>query len=258
MVVQAGASAGGLEPGRVEVRWIAVDPANTAAAEAAEAGGVLDAEERQQAARFRRDQDRALYRVAHVALRLVLAERLGRAPGELRFRRAACPGCGAAHGRPQPVDAPGLEFSLSHSGTMALVAVAADPIGADVELVAAFAPGSGTDVSGQLHPAERVELAALGEPGAERRGRATLRCWVRKEAYLKGTGMGLGRGADHDYVGLGPGYEAVAGAGAQPPAGWELRAVPVPAEYDAAIALRLPPGLPGAAVRVAAAELRLG
>ncbi|MBB4925726.1 4'-phosphopantetheinyl transferase family protein [Kitasatospora kifunensis] len=266
---------GALAPGQVEVAWIAVTPANVAAAEAADAAGVLDAAERQRAAAFRRDSDRSLYQVAHLALRRLLAERLGRDPAAVTFRRAPCPGCGQLHGRPEPVDAPGLEFSLSHSGDLALIALAADPVGADVERADAFAPGAGAEVANQLHPAERAELAALAERSPQRWAAAAVRCWVRKEAYLKGTGMGLGRGVEHDYVGLGPGFgtavraaqEPPTGAlpqggvlppgGALPPAGWELRAVEVPSGYDAAIALRLPSGLPGEAVRVRSAELLL-
>ncbi|MFF7634242.1 4'-phosphopantetheinyl transferase family protein [Kitasatospora sp. NPDC008050] len=271
-----GMGTGALVPGQVEVGWVAVTPANAVAAEAA-AAGVLDETERQRAAAFRRDEDRALYQVAHVALRRVLAERLGRAAAAVTFRRAVCPGCGQLHGRPEPVDAPGLEFSLSHSGNLALIALAADPVGADVERADAFAPGAGAEVTTQLHPAEQAELAALADPSPQHRAAAAVRCWVRKEAYLKGTGMGLGRGVAVDYVGLGPGFETSARpSGALPPAGWELRSVEVPSGYDAAIALRLPGeaagaaglpgpaglsgplGLSGEAVRVRTVELRLG
>lgn len=272
-----GMGSGALAPGQVEVGWVAVTAANAAAAGAA-AAGVLDEAERQRAAAFRRDEDRALYQVAHVALRKVLAERLGRDAAAVTFRRAVCPGCGQLHGRPEPVDAPGLEFSLSHSGDLALIALAAHPVGADVERADAFAPGAGAEVATQLHPAEQAELAALADPSPQRWAAAAVRCWVRKEAYLKGTGMGLGRGVGVDYVGLGPGFGTAArgsgalpsgaqalgaqpsGAqpsGALPPAGWELRAVEVPPGYDAAIALRLPPGLSGEAVRVRSVELRL-
>lgn len=184
----------GVEQGQVEVRWVAVTPANAAVAEAAAADGVFDERERQQSAAFRRAEDRALYQVAHLALRRLLAERSGRRPEEVVFRRAPCPGCGELHGRPELAQAPGLEFSLSHSGGLALIALAADPIGADVELGGAFAPGAGAEVVTQLHPAERAELAELAERRPDRWTAGALRCWVRKEAYLKGTGMGLGQG----------------------------------------------------------------
>ncbi|MCX4746361.1 4'-phosphopantetheinyl transferase superfamily protein [Kitasatospora sp. NBC_01287] len=247
----------GQADGRVEVHWVAVTPDNAAAAEAEAARGVLDAEELRRAAVFRRAEDRALYQVAHVALRRLLGQRLDRAPGSVTFRRAACPGCGEPHGRPEQADAPGLEFSLSHASGLALIALAADPVGADVELAGAFEQGAAADVVTQLHPVERAELAALAERAPDRWAAGALRCWVRKEAYLKGTGMGLGQGADQDYVGLGPGFGTGPAASARPPAGWELRAIEVPPGFDAAIALRLRPGSAGEAVRVRTAELRL-
>jgi 4'-phosphopantetheinyl transferase len=217
--------------GEIEVWRIAVTPANNTAA-AAMAPQVLDEVEQAKAAAFYRPGDRDLYRIAHVALRTLIAERLHRPAAELRFRQAACPGCGKPHGRPEVVTDEPLEFSLSHTAGMALIALAPHTVGVDVEGQAAFATPGGLEIAGQLHPAEQTELAALAP---ERRPAALLRCWVRKEAYLKGTGMGLGAGTDADYVGLGPGYPAALDT---PPAGWTIESVPVPAAYDAAIALR--------------------
>ncbi|WP_063774741.1 4'-phosphopantetheinyl transferase family protein [Kitasatospora azatica] len=235
-----------VEPGEVRVWRVAVAPGNAAAARAA-APVLLDRAERARAAAFRREQDRQLYEVAHVGLRTVLAERLGRRPAELTFRQAPCPGCGEPHGRPE-VDGP-VEFSLSHAAGLAVIALAADPLGVDVEGHGAFEREAGEDVAGLLHPAERAELAAV-EP--ERWAAAALRCWVRKEAYLKGTGMGLGRGVGIDYVGVGPEFlpEGGKAAGVEP-AGWELHAVEVPEGYDAAVAVRVAEreAVQGAAVR---------
>ncbi|GAA1265142.1 hypothetical protein GCM10009665_63020 [Kitasatospora nipponensis] len=265
-----GSAAGGGSPEVVEVEvWrVAVTPGNVVAAQ--EARSVLDEAEIQRADRFHRAEDRALYQVAHVALRRLLGQRLGLPADALPFRRAACPGCGQLHGRPEVASAHPLEFSLSHADGLAVIALARHPIGADVERRAAFEKQAGADVAGQFHPAERAELAEVARLAPERWTAAALRCWVRKEAYLKGTGMGLGAGLDLDYVGLGPGYptpEAVdeasaagapgAAAGAVGPLGWALRAVAVPPEYDAAIALRLPPGATQEAVRVTVNDLDL-
>ncbi|MGY0491001.1 4'-phosphopantetheinyl transferase family protein [Streptomyces sp. WG-D5] len=190
--------------------------------------GVLDAEERRRAAAFRFDRHRVRYVAAHVALRTVLGERLGRAPGAVRFTRLPCPGCGGPHGRPALADAAGPHFSLSHSGDLALVALADAPVGADVEELPA--PEAAEDLTAVLHPRERAELAALADPGERRLGVA--RAWVRKEAYLKGLGTGLSRGTEHDYVGTRPGSPGA-------PDGWSLYDVPVPHGYTAAVALAL-------------------
>ncbi|MCC9306321.1 4'-phosphopantetheinyl transferase superfamily protein [Kitasatospora sp. RB6PN24] len=217
--------------GEIEVWRIAVTPANSTAAESL-APRLLDAAEQRKAAAFRRPADQDLYRVAHVALRTLLADRLHRPAADLLFRQAACPGCGEPHGRPEVLCDEPLEFSLSHTTGLALIALAPVTVGLDVEQLAAFGAATATDIARQLHPAEQTELAAVA---AELRPAATLRCWVRKEAYLKGTGMGLGAGAGADYVGLGPGYPPTP---AGPPPGWTIQAVPVPEDYDAAIALR--------------------
>ncbi|MER5950524.1 4'-phosphopantetheinyl transferase superfamily protein [Streptomyces sp. NPDC001904] len=157
----------------------------------------LDRRERDRAAAFLRSRDRIRYVAAHVALRRVLALYLGLTPGAVRFGRAACRRCSGPHGRPEVRDAVGApHFSLSHSGDLATVAVARVPVGVDVQTVPS--PGA-TDLNVQrLHPCERNEVAEL--PPAER-PRAFARVWSRKEAYLKGLGVGLSRRLDADYLG---------------------------------------------------------
>lgn len=192
--------------------------------------GVLDAGEQRRAAAFAFDRHRLRYVNAHVALRGILAGQLGRTPAALRFVREPCPGCGEPHGRPALADAPSdVHFSLSHSGDLALVALAATPVGADVE---ELTPATVADeLTAVLHPRERAELAALSDPSE--RGRATSRAWVRKEAYLKGIGTGLSRATDLDYVGTLPDAPGA-------PDGWSVRDVPVPEGYAAAIAYKEP------------------
>ncbi|MEU6391118.1 4'-phosphopantetheinyl transferase superfamily protein [Streptomyces sp. NPDC046939] len=194
--------------------------------EAGDAAGVLDTGELRRAAAFVFDRHRLRYVNAHLALRSILAEHLGRAPAALRFVREPCPGCGEPHGRPALADTPDLHFSLSHSGDLALVALAATPVGADVEELTP--PATADELSAVLHPRERAELAALPDPSE--RSRAMSRAWVRKEAYLKGIGTGLSRATDLDYVGTLPDAPGA-------PGGWSLRDVPVPEGYAAAVAV---------------------
>ncbi|MDB1086129.1 4'-phosphopantetheinyl transferase superfamily protein [Streptomyces sp. ACA25] len=196
-----------------------------AAAVARLASEVLDAEEKRRAAAFRQSRDRDCYLAAHLALRRLLGACLGTAAGAVRLVREACPGCGEPHGRPA-VAGGGVHFSLSHSGSLALLALAAVPVGVDVEAV----PEAGTvaDVAPQLHPAEVEELAAL--PGSGRPA-AFARVWARKEAYLKGLGIGLGRSPAEDYVGT-------AESPAPGPDGWSLADVAVGPGHAGAVALR--------------------
>ncbi|WP_267040154.1 4'-phosphopantetheinyl transferase superfamily protein [Streptomyces sp. NBC_00347] len=195
---------------------------------ARELEGMLDDTERARLQGLRRAADRDQYRVAHVVLRQLLGDRLGRDPAQVRFFREPCPGCGGPHGRPAVTDAP-LHFSLSHAGDAVLVAFADRPVGVDVERRPdpELAAQVSTELAEVLHPAERAELSAL--PAGERPA-AVARCWSRKEAYLKGVGIGLGGNPTLTYVGT----RATASA----PPGWTVADVPAFPGYVAARAVR--------------------
>ncbi|MFE6973304.1 4'-phosphopantetheinyl transferase family protein [Streptomyces sp. NPDC057682] len=203
--------------------WL-VDVAAQGGAAARLAPGILDAAERARAAQLVAPADRACYLTAHTALRLLLGARLGVAPRDVPLTREPCPSCGGPHGR--PATGGGVHFSLSHTRGLVLLAFAGVPVGADVELLQR--PSVIAEISGQLHPAEVRELAELSGP---ERPVAFGRVWTRKEAYLKGEGIGLAEGLAAGYVGTGP--EPAAG-----PAGWVVTDVRVPDGYAAAVAVR--------------------
>ncbi|MEK2488260.1 4'-phosphopantetheinyl transferase superfamily protein [Kitasatospora purpeofusca] len=214
------------DPGTVEL-WLleaAAVPVGPAELES------LDEEEHRRAGRFVRDADRAVYLAAHVALRHVLGRRLGLAPAELAFGREPCPGCAEPHGRPRlaggpagdPAGAP--HFSLSHGGGRVLIGLADAPVGVDVEPLPSA--DSAEVLATTLHPGEQAELADVRP--ADRPG-AFARLWTRKEAYLKGLGIGLGRPPAADYLGTAePGRR---------PAGWAVTDVPAGPRHAAAVAL---------------------
>lgn len=183
---------------------------------------VLDAEELRRVEAFRVEPARRLYQGAHVALRLLLGACLDLPPEHVELTREPCPCCDKQHGRPA-VKGGGVHFSLSHSGEVALLALAAVPVGVDVERVPAASVVE--QVARSLHPREAEELAAL--PEVERPD-AFARAWARKEAYLKGIGTGLGRAPSEDYVGTG----SLPAAG---PDGWTLADIQVRG-YAAAVA----------------------
>lgn len=149
---------------------------------------VLDDDERRVMAGYRHRLDRQSYLVAHVAVRLLLGDRLGIAPSEVRLGRDPCPLCGGDHGRPTSLDDPGgTSFGLSRTRGMVVVALADRAVGVDVESVSTAEWGFEMDA--MLHLDER---AAVQARPPEDRARARLSCWVRTEAYLKGRGCGLG------------------------------------------------------------------
>ncbi|NJP66334.1 4'-phosphopantetheinyl transferase family protein [Streptomyces spiramenti] len=208
--------------------WL-VDTASHRAVAAAQAPGVLDPQEQARAAEFLHRGDRDGYLASHVALRRLLAGYLGRGPSGIAISRAPCPGCGLPHGRPVVTAEPPLHFSLSHCGELSLLAFAVTPVGVDIEAL----PGAGTvaEAAEVLHPREAAELAFLGP--LERR-HAFARVWTRKEAYLKGIGIGLADNPAGHYVGSGPVPARIPG--------WTVAPVAVPGDHHAAVALRTGPG----------------
>lgn len=204
--------------------WL-VDTAAHRTAAGAQAPSVLDPQERQRAAEFLHRGDRDGYLASHVALRRLLSGYLGRGPAAVTISRAPCPGCGLPHGRPVVASDPPLHFSLSHCGELSLLAFAAAPVGVDIEAL----PGARTvaEAAEVLHPREAAELAFLGP--LERR-HAFARVWTRKEAYLKGIGIGLADNPAGHYVGSGP--------VPAPLPGWTVTPVAVPGDHHAAVALR--------------------
>jgi 4'-phosphopantetheinyl transferase len=142
--------------------------------------GAVTAAECDRASRFHRQQDAERYLFAHGALRLVLSRYLMCDPRALRF------GAGA-HGKPFLEDAP-LEFNLSHSGTLALIAVARSRrVGVDVEQLRPLADLDSVAARVCTRD-ELVTLAGLAEPT---RTCAFFAMWTRKEALAKVTGEGI-------------------------------------------------------------------
>jgi 4'-phosphopantetheinyl transferase len=136
---------------------------------------------------------------------LARAERFRSAENGRRYLRAHCAleaivGAGplalGVHGKPYLRDAPGLKFSLSRSGELALVAVSdAAEVGVDVERVRRV-PEHEQIAQRFFPPSEAAELALEPEP---RREREFLRRWTRIEARLKALGVGLyGAGAEFE------------------------------------------------------------
>jgi 4'-phosphopantetheinyl transferase len=194
----------------------------------------LDAAERDRASSLQRADDRALYVVAHVALRRLLGAYLGIPAAAVTVRRGACPVCGGPHGRPEVTASTELHFSLSHTPGLVVVAVAADPVGADVESLSRE-PEALFDLLTVLHRDEREAIKRLPE---NRQSRAFLSCWVRKEAYLKGRGIGLSEPLDSSYVGLGERYSDAVEPTVQL-GEWGLADVAISDEHAVAVALLL-------------------
>src|SRR3954452_17172159 len=125
----------------------------------------------------RAERQGARWANARAGLRKVLAGYLGEDPAALRIRD---------EGKPRLEPPSPLRFNLSHSGDLAIVAVATErEVGVDVERIE-----EDRDVQ---RLAKRMfliaEQAAVRE--ADDRALAYHRYWVAKEAFAKATGKGL-------------------------------------------------------------------
>jgi 4'-phosphopantetheinyl transferase len=155
---------------------------------------LLTAGERERADRFRFERDRDRYVVGRGQLRSLLAAYQGVRPTELRFEYGEFE-------KPALAGAD-LHFNLAHSGDVVLFAFTrAGEVGVDVELEATR-PRDERLAERFFSPAEVATFRSL--PRSER-PRAFLRCWTRKEAFLKARGDGLQLALDTFDVSLAPG-----------------------------------------------------
>lgn len=141
---------------------------------------VLSADERERARRYRRAADQDRFVVARGMLRRVLSRYLASEPQEIRF------GYGM-YGKPELPDQ-AVRFNLSHSGVLALCAIARDrAVGVDVECERPILEID--QIARRYFSSE--EYLTLARLPQSLRARAFLECWTRKEAYVKARGEGL-------------------------------------------------------------------
>ena len=140
---------------------------------------ILSDEERSRALKFHFQRDRERYVIAHGVLRYLLSSYVERDPRDLPISRLA-------QGKPVLSDIP-LEFNLAHSNDMAVIAVARRQVGVDIESLRTLP--NAVDLAHRFFPeAEALYIRQLPERS---RDIEFLRSWTRKEAYLKGCGVGL-------------------------------------------------------------------
>lgn len=199
-----------------------------------DAWAVITEDERERADRLVRQEDRVVWVEARAVLRTLLAHYLSGEPTSVVFGEGE-------HGKPTvaaPRDGGRLEFNVSHSGTVAVIAIAEGRrVGIDVEQVD---PGVAWEsVAGRLFSA--ADIARLESSPPAERALAFFECWVSKESYLKGIGVGLTRPLGTFSVPVGgtggpvddPGTTARSGSRGD----WWVEPVGVPQGYVAALAV---------------------
>ena len=157
----------------VQVRYFDLDSESACSAH-------LSAAERVRAASFHFERDARRWAVGRSLLRSTLAETLCADPAALVFESGP-------FGKPFLPDCP-LGFSVSHSGSALLIALAWDTdVGVDIErLRDDFAPEA---IAPQVFSFQ--EQAALKQAPRGERPAAFLAQWTAKEAYVKALGTGL-------------------------------------------------------------------
>ena len=195
------------------------------------AADLLDEEEREKAARFKFDHHRRSYIASHDGLRRILANYVDEDPRALRFEAGE-------HGKPSLVGHD-LHFNLSHSYDYALVAVAGEEVGVDIERI-----GPVDDLPRLAQKSfSAAEIETLEALPAAQRNEGFFTCWTRKEAVIKALGEGLSHPLDAFDVAFAPGEDArvLAFRGCDDdPAAWTLADLEVPDGYRGAVAIRSP------------------
>jgi 4'-phosphopantetheinyl transferase len=183
----------------------------------------LSKDEQARAEQFKFDRDRRLFTVAHAAMRSICAIYLRTSPRSIEFAEGP-------YGKPKLASdsAPDVRFNLSHSGELALIAVALQrEIGVDIEAVRDF---DFDQVAERFFTAR--EVAALRSLPTPHQRSAFYKCWTSKEAFLKAKGTGLSGKLDEVEI------TSIDGADIRISAfvpGWSLAELPAGEGYIAAL-----------------------
>jgi 4'-phosphopantetheinyl transferase len=199
---------------------------------------VLSEDETVRAARFRFEKDARRFTVARASVRSILGGYVAMSGRDLRFDYAR-------YGKPAlaNVDQAHLDtrFSISHSGELALLAVAPGrEVGVDLE---AIRENVETDRLAERYFSEHERTSLRGLSNDER-VRAFFRCWTCKEAFLKAQGLGFSRSLESFDVEVNPEHSARL-LGTRPDEKeaqqWSMHDVPTEPNYTAAVAWEISP-----------------
>ena len=144
------------------------------------AESLLNKEELQRAKRFHFPRHQRRFTMGRACLRIILGRYLNQDPKDLMFSTNP-------YGKPYLTHEPHLQFNLSHSQDLALLAVGENhPMGVDIEFF------SGRPFNGMSNmmfsPSEQQAFARVP---ATLRTLAFFRVWAQKEAFIKACGLGL-------------------------------------------------------------------
>jgi len=191
---------------------------------------LLSPDERERAVRFHFERDRRRYLIAHIALHKILGRYLQIEPAKLYFEL----GSNGKPMLPAAQAASGVEFNLSHSHEMALLAVnRIGEIGVDIEYVKPDFKFE--EIAERFFTA--TEVAELRALPTDLQRQAFFKCWTSKEAFLKAKGTGLSGKLDEVEITLGAQNQVLIHASVP---GWSLSELDPIETYESALVVTGP------------------
>lgn len=141
---------------------------------------LLNADERARANRFYFSQHKRRYSTARATMRIILSRYLNSSPERLEFTYKP-------QGKPELVNTQKLQFNISHSGDLALLAVGKRyPIGVDIEYYSARPyEGIAKNLFSEQELSEYMKVPTALKPAI------FFHIWAQKEAFIKACGLGL-------------------------------------------------------------------
>lgn len=144
------------------------------------AWNILNADERSRTNRFYFNHHKRRFSTARATIRIILGRYLNSAPERIEFTYSE-------HGKPEVQNSQKLQFNLSHSGDLAILAVGKGyPMGVDLEQFSAR-PFDGI-ANNLFSPSELEEFRKI--PKALKPA-VFFHVWAQKEAFIKASGLGL-------------------------------------------------------------------
>ena len=197
-------------------------------------GNLLSEEERARQSRLLREPDRAMFALSIAMRRLLLGRYLDVSPEAVAFETGH-------EGKPslRQSTADRLHFNVTHSGDVAIVAVARVELGVDIEEVRPL-----DDLAALVRSLSPIERRAFDQLPHEMHLAVFFACWSRKEALAKATGLGLTLPLDSfDVIDDAASVACTLRAVRDPRIAsvqWAIQDLPILNGYAAAIATRAP------------------
>lgn len=207
----------------------------------------LSKDEQDRAAQFRFDHHRHHFIIGRGLLRVLLGQYVHHPPQDIRFEYGDRGKPFLANAMASAQIAHTLQFNVSHSGGVALYAIALNRrVGIDLEHLR---PMPSAPQLAQRFFTDREYAQLLAQP-PEQQELAFFRGWTRKEAYLKATGEGLG-GLDtvevsllaeqphrlEPFASVRPSHNASTDRTVHPAPQWSIYDIPLTSNHRAAVVI---------------------